>query len=156
MPSKDRSKTMASLLIIAHAPLASAMQRVAQHAFPERTAEVQALDVHPGDAADTVEQQLRALLLPSQEWLILADAFGATPCNAAMRVADGVRSRVVAGVNVPMIWRALCYSHEPLDSVVTRAVAGATQGVMQVASARPQNQSNNPPGDAHVHAHHQQ
>jgi PTS system ascorbate-specific IIA component len=57
------------------------------------------------------------------------------------RLADGVRVKVVAGVNVPMLWRTLCYPNESLDSLVARALAGAAQGVMQVASARPQLQT---------------
>jgi PTS system mannose-specific IIA component len=41
-----------------------------------------------------------------------------------------------------MLWRTLCYgTDEPLDTLVTRAVAGATQGVMPVTVSRPQNQT---------------
>ena len=75
------------------------------------------------------------------EALILTDVFGATPCNIAQRLADGVQVKVVAGVNVPMLWRSLCYSGDTLDAAVARAVAGATQGVMPVATSRPQNQT---------------
>ena len=64
--------------------------------------------------------------------------------------------KVVAGVNVPMLWRSLCYADESLDATVARAVAGATQGVMQVASSRPQNQSQKPGGNDQTHHHHQQ
>lgn len=150
---------MATLLIVAHAPLASALKAVAGHAFPEQASTLRALDVLETDSAEAVERQLRALLpdSASEEVLILADVFGATPCNAAMRVADGVRSRVVSGVNVPMIWRALCYGQEPLDMLVTRAVGGATQGVMQLAATRPQNQGVQPgTTDDQDQHHHQQ
>ena len=64
--------------------------------------------------------------------------------------------KVVAGVNVPMLWRSLCYADEPLDALVARAVAGATQGVMQVAVSRPQNQAFKPGANDQVHHHHQQ
>ena len=50
-------------------------------------------------------------------------------------------SRIVTGVNVPMLLRTVCYRHEPLDALVARAVAGGTQGVMQVAVTAPQNQA---------------
>ena len=40
-----------------------------------------------------------------------------------------------------MLLRAVSYRAEPLDSVVSRAVVGGTQGVMQVAIAAPQNQN---------------
>jgi PTS system ascorbate-specific IIA component len=64
--------------------------------------------------------------------------------------------RVIAGVNVPMLWRSLCYATEPLEAVVMRAMAGATQGVMQVAASKPQNQSLKPGGNDQSKYHHQQ
>ena len=51
------------------------------------------------------------------------------------------RSKLVAGVNLPMLLRSVSYRHETLDALVTRAVAGGTQGVMQVAITAPQNQA---------------
>ena len=64
--------------------------------------------------------------------------------------------KVIAGVNVPMLWRSLCYADEALDMLVTRAVAGATQGVMQVATSRPQNQAFKPGANDQSQHHHQQ
>jgi PTS system ascorbate-specific IIA component len=54
---------------------------------------------------------------------------------------DGVSSRLITGVNLPMLLRAVSYRHESLDTLVSRAVIGGTQGVMQVAITAPQNQS---------------
>jgi PTS system mannose-specific IIA component len=134
---------MPGLLILAHAPLASALKAVAEHAFPDCAAHVAAIDVLPAMPVEEVEAMGRAMLeqLAAPDLLIFTDVFGATPCNIAQRLADGVRIKVVAGVNVPMLWRTLCYPNESLDALVARALAGATQGVMQVATARPQTQT---------------
>ena len=134
---------MPGLLIIAHAPLASSLKAVAEHAYPDCAAHLMALDVLPNMSIDEIEVQARQMLerVRNPEALIFTDVFGATPCNVAQRLADGVQVKVVAGVNVPMLWRSLCYSADSLDSVVARAVVGATQGVMQVATSRPQNQT---------------
>ena len=132
---------MARLLVIAHAPLASALHRVAQHTFPECAPSLSALDVTPDMTPEEVQAQAAQLLEPQGETLILADVFGATPCNAAQRLADGTRVRVVAGVNVPMLWRTLCYAQEPIEALVERALAGASQGVLQVGPTRPQQQA---------------
>jgi PTS system ascorbate-specific IIA component len=150
---------MARLLLIAHAPLASALAQVAAHTFPDCSASVLALDVAPDMAPEAVQARALSLLPPAHEGetLILTDVFGATPCNAAQRLADGSRVRVVAGVNVPMLWRTLCYLHEPLDTLVARALAGATQGVMQVGASRPQQQARSAGAeDAEDHRHDQQ
>jgi mannose PTS system EIIA component len=132
---------MSGLLIIAHSPLATALQAVGAHVYPD--VPLAALDVDANAPRDAVERRARELLekVRDPEALILTDVFGATPCNIALQLADGAQVRVVAGVNVPMLWRALCYHLEPLDVVVARAIAGATQGVLQVGPARPQNQT---------------
>lgn len=149
---------MPGLLIIAHAPLASSLKSVAGHAFPDCASRLEALDVTPDMTPEQVESQARELLSRMQrpETLIFTDVFGATPCNVAQRLADGVQVKVVAGVNVPMLWRSLCYADESLDALVARAMSGATQGVMQVATSRPQNQTFKPGGNDQDQRHHQQ
>jgi mannose PTS system EIIA component len=133
---------MAALLLIAHAPLATSLKAVVAHVFPNESG-IEAIDVTPEASPDQVEAAARAMLgaLGEPEVLVLTDVFGATPCNVAMRLADGARVRVVAGVNVPMLWRAVTYRRNPLAAVVERAVSGAVQGVMQLAPSRPQLQT---------------
>jgi PTS system ascorbate-specific IIA component len=150
---------MTRLLLIAHAPLASALAEVAAHTFPDCATQLQALDVPPQMTPEEVQLRAAALLPDAepQDTLILTDVFGATPCNAAQRLADGVHVRVVAGVNVPMLWRTLCYANEPLDALVARAMAGATQGVMQASATRPQQQARSAGSeDAKDQHHHHQ
>lgn len=136
---------MPSLLVVAHAPLASSLAAVATHVYPDCRRQLATVDVSPDASPERIEADIRAALaaLGGTEALILTDMFGATPCNVARQVADGVHVRVVAGVNVPMIWRTLCYGRLPLDELVARAVDGGTQGVMHVPpETRRQNQSN--------------
>jgi PTS system ascorbate-specific IIA component len=133
---------MAGLLIIAHAPLATSLKAVVAHVFPNETG-IEAIDVSPEAAPDLVESAARAAMtnIGESEVLVLTDVFGATPCNVAMRLADGAHVRVVVGVNVPMLWRAVAYRKNPLVAVVERAVSGGVQGVMQLAPSRPQTQT---------------
>jgi mannose PTS system EIIA component len=145
---------MPGLLIIAHAPLASALKAAAAHVYPDCT--VEAVDVPAQGPLPEAEAAAALARVRDPQALILTDVFGATPCNLALKLADGVQVRVVTGVNVPMLWRTLCYRTESAEDLVARAVAGATQGVMQVAVSRPQNQSIKPGDHAQDHAHHQQ
>jgi len=152
---------MPGLLIIAHAPLASALKSVAGHTFPDCVAPLEVLDVPPDMPLEQIEHLARELLarVRNPEALILTDVFGATPCNVAQLLAglaEPGQVKVVTGVNVPMLWRSLCYCHESLDAVVARAVAGATQGVMQVSISRPQNQTYKPGSHDPNQHHHQQ
>jgi PTS system ascorbate-specific IIA component len=149
---------MPGLMIIAHAPLASSLKAVAEHTFPDCSRVLEALDVPPDMPVEQVEVLAREMLarVRSPEALIFTDVFGATPCNVAQRLGDGVQVRVIAGVNVPMLWRSLCYATEPVESVAMRAMAGATQGVMQVATSKPQNQTIKPGANDQDKYHHQQ
>lgn len=151
---------MTQIVIVAHAPLASALKAVAHHVYPEAGARLSAVDVAPGAGLDEVEAQVRAQLAPAlaegRDVLLMVDVFGATPCNAALAAAEGPRVRVVAGVNVPMLWRTMCYASLSLDDLVARAVAGASQGAMHVAVSRRQNQGQAPSHHDPVQHHDQQ
>jgi PTS system ascorbate-specific IIA component len=145
---------MNSIFIIAHAPLASAFRAGALHVFPDQAGDVAALDVQPNMPPEETLAQARIMLeqLGSSQALILTDIFGATPCNVAQKLVDGVSVKLVTGLNLPMLLRAVSYRNEPLDALVARALVGATQGVMQVAITAPQNQvRKNHDQDAHQH-----
>jgi PTS system ascorbate-specific IIA component len=153
---------MARLLIIAHAPLASVLKTVAAHTFPDEADKLRVLDVWPHMPPEEIESLARALL-PAEddetdpEALILSDVFGATPTNVVQRLVDGTRVRAVTGINVSMLWRTL--SSSPKASVaelLDRALRGGIQGVMSVASTRPQNQAFPPGGHDPNQHHHQQ
>lgn len=123
---------MPNLLVIAHAPLASALRQVAEHTFPDCAPTLTVLDVHPGMCAEDVETAARTLMaqVSEPEWLVLTDVFGATPSNGAQRLA-GEQVQVLSGVSVPMLWRTLCYaSQKPLTELARRAMQGSITGIV--------------------------
>ena len=134
---------MNGILIVAHAPLASALRACVLHVFPDSADAVSALDVQPNVPPEESLAQARALVrqLNQPNTLVVTDVFGATPCNVAQKLVDGVRSKLITGVNLPMLLRTVSYRHESLDALVSRAMIGATQGVIQVAVTAPQNQA---------------
>jgi PTS system ascorbate-specific IIA component len=137
---------MNAILLIAHAPLANALRQCALHVFPDCGGLVMAIDVQPNlQPEETLGAARIAMDQLTQQpqvkgVLVLADIFGATPSNVAQKLVDGATSRLITGVNLPMLLRAVSYRHEPLETLVSRAVIGGTQGVMQVAITAPQNQ----------------
>ena len=144
------------ILIIAHAPMASALRLGVLHVFPDVDQGVLALDVPASESPDATRERALAMLaeLGTPNTLVLTDVFGATPCNIAQKVVDGVHSKLVAGVNLPMLLRTVNYRHEPLDILVSRALAGGAQCIMQVAVTAPQNQTRKP-HDQNINDHQQ-
>ena len=147
---------MNGLFIIAHAPLASALRQCVLHVFPDNPAGVVALDVQPNMPPEETLAQARILFaqMGTSHALVMADLFGATPFNVAQKLVDGVNSKLITGINLPMLLRAVSYRQEPLDQLVERALAGATQGILQVAAVAPQNQAKRK-HDSNQHEHQQ-
>lgn len=147
---------MNGIFVIAHAPLASALRQCVLHVFPDAAPSVVAVDVLPQASPDESLQQARRAVtgMDMNHLLVLTDVFGATPCNVAQRLVEGAAARLVSGVSLPMLLRAVTYRHEPLDMLVSRAMAGGAQGIIPVSVTAPQNQ-NKRSHDQNHHDHQQ-
>jgi mannose PTS system EIIA component len=122
------------IFIIAHAPLASALRQCVAHVFAERMEKVLALDIESSASVEQSLTQAHHLLSPFGDapLLLLTDVMGATPCNVARQLRSMRPARLLAGVNLSMLWRAVAYQHEPLDLLMEKALHGGVQGIMQV------------------------
>jgi PTS system ascorbate-specific IIA component len=142
--SRPADRPPVGLLVIAHAPFAQSLFDCAQHVFacgPERCV---VLDIVAD--ADVAAELARARAAVAEVdrgtgVLVLTDLFGATPGNIAAQLADPGRVEVVAGVNLPMLLRVLCYRQGTLlADMPEKAVAGGVSGIIKIASTSPQNQ----------------
>ena len=88
------------------------------------------LDVFP------LAQDMMKLVDTGEGVLLLTDIFGATPSNIALKLLQPGRVEGVAGVNLPMLLRALTYRDKDMETLVTRAVAGGRDGVTLMKGAR--------------------
>ncbi len=127
------------LLIIAHAPLASALRECALHVYPDCAEKVAAVDVPPQELPEDTLVRCRKM---AQEFgqnglLVMTDIYGATPSNIAQKLVNATDHKLVVGVNLPMLIRTVCYLDESLDNLVQRALSGGMKGVMQLASSAP-------------------
>ena len=98
------------ILIIAHAPLASAWKNCCLHIFSAagdaHAEEMICYDVFPDtDLTEGVREAKTLLKLfdGKQGVLVLTDLIGATPSNIAVKLSDHPNIRVVAGVNLPAL-----------------------------------------------------
>jgi PTS system ascorbate-specific IIA component len=64
--------------------------------------------------------------------VVLTDMYGGTPSNIASRLIDPGKVEAVAGVSLPMLVRALSYSSQPLEIVVSKAITGGLEGVLYI------------------------
>ena len=128
-----------TLVLIAHAPLASALKACAMHILPEQSNQLIEYDVI---AQKTPEQGLQDCLhllkkVKSQHILIMTDIVGATPYHISESLLNNLSSasietHLISGVNIPMLLRALTYCQRPMDELVALAIAGAMKGLVHV------------------------
>lgn len=127
---------MKGIVIVGHAPVASALLSCAEHVFGPLDA-VQALDVQ----ADIEPEQIQTALLERMQAvdqgegvLVMIDVIGATPSNQSCLALQALRDAgrqvvVLGGVNVPMLLRAVPNRHLALDELARHVLAGGTQGI---------------------------
>jgi PTS system mannose-specific IIA component len=61
--------------------------------------------------------------------LILCDIYGATHCNIACKVLEQEKVEMVAGLNLPMLIRAINYVNEPVSKLSRLAAAGGIESI---------------------------
>ena len=62
--------------------------------------------------------------------LILTDIYGATPSNIAKKLSEEHKTKLVAGLNLPMLIKVLNYPQLNLDEMALKAVSGAHDGIL--------------------------
>lgn len=130
---------MIGIFLITHGSLGESLVQCACHVLNKRPQQIVQLGVSgqddPLDALPLARDMLK-LVDSGKGVLLLTDIFGATPSNVALKLLQPGRIEGVAGVNLPMLLRALTYREKDLETLVTRTVAGGRDGVMLMKGAR--------------------
>ena len=126
---------MVGILIIAHGTLGESLIHCASHVLNKRPPRLKQLGVTAQDDPLMLLPQARALvkeLDTGSGVIILSDMYGGSPSNIAAKLLIPGRVEGVAGVNLPMLLRALTYREKPLSTVLTKAVSGGCEGVLRI------------------------
>ncbi len=133
---------MVGILIVAHGTLGESLIHCASHVMGSRPPHLMQINVRLHDDPQLVLPQATNLahsLDQGSGVLVLSDVYGATPCNIASKLLIPGKIEGVAGVNLPMLVRALTYRNESLRTVVAKAISGGIEGVMQMPAAQLKN-----------------
>lgn len=126
---------MIGILLITHGSYGEALVQNACHVLNQRPIQLNQLGVaaqdDPLDLLPLARQMLN-LVDKGEGALILTDIFGASPANLAMKLLEPGRVEGIAGVNLPMLLRALTYRDKGMEILLTRATAGGRDGVINM------------------------
>ena len=130
---------MIGLFLITHGSLGESLVQCACHVMNKRPPQIVQLGVSgQDDPLDILPlaRDMMNLVDTGEGVLLMTDIFGATPSNIALKLMQPGRVVGVAGVNLPMLLRALTYREKDMETLVTRAVSGGRDGVMLMKGAR--------------------
>lgn len=126
---------MIGIFLLTHTTYGESLIQCACHVLNKRPPQIAQLGVaaqdDPLDALPLAREMLN-LVDSGSGVLILTDIYGATPSNIAMKLLDPGRVEGIAGVNLPMLLRAIAYRDKDMETLLTRAVAGGRDGVLNM------------------------
>lgn len=126
---------MIGILLITHGTLGESLIQCVSHVLNQRPTQIVQLGVSGQDDPLDLLPMARRML----DWadsgdgvLVLTDIFGATPSNVASKLLEPGRVEGIAGVNLPMLLRALTYRERDMNTLVQRAISGGCDGVLHI------------------------
>lgn len=126
---------MIGIFLITHTTYGESLIQCACHVLNKRPPQIAQLGVaaqdDPLDALPLAQEMLK-LVDTGDGVLILTDIYGATPSNIALKLLQPGRIEGLAGVNLPMLLRALTYRDKDMETLLTRAASGGRDGVLNM------------------------
>jgi PTS system ascorbate-specific IIA component len=126
---------MIGILLITHDALGETLIQCASHVLNRRPEQIMQLGVAAGDDPNDLlplARKLLALVDAGEGVLVLTDIYGATPSNLAAKLLRSGRIEGLAGVNLPMLLRALSYRDKDMETLLMRATGGGRDGVLNL------------------------
>jgi PTS system ascorbate-specific IIA component len=126
---------MIGILIISHGTLGEALIHCASHMLNKRPPNLKQLSVTGKDDPVLMLPQARAMVRELDSGagvLVFTDMYGGTPSNITSKLVVPGKIEGVAGINLPMLIRALTYRDRDLPTILTKAVSGGCEGVLRI------------------------
>lgn len=126
---------MIGLLLITHTGYGESLVQCACHILNRQPPQLGqlgvALDDDPLDLLPTARDMIKQVD-SGNGVLIMTDIYGATPANIAVKLLEPGRVEGLAGVNLPMLLRALTYRDKDMETLVMRATSGGRDGIVNM------------------------
>jgi len=126
---------MIGLFLLTHSTYGESLIQCACHVLNKRPPQIAQLGLTAQDDpldALPLAQQLLACVDTGAGVLILTDVYGATPANLALKLLEPGRIEALAGVNLPMLLRALTYRDKDMATLIAKSIAGGRDGVINM------------------------
>jgi PTS system mannose-specific IIA component len=131
------------IILITHAPLASAMLDCVSHVYGYVPENILPMNVHRDDSTAFIHKTIMAWIENKSYdgYLILNDLYGASPFNIAKSFVDNyplMQNKLrkittmppllmLTGLSLPMLMKSVCHQNLPLEEMAHKALDGIIQ-----------------------------
>ncbi len=126
---------MIGLFLVTHTTYGESLIQCACHVLNKRPQQMVQLGValqdDPLDLLPLAKDMIK-MVDSGAGVLIMTDVYGATPSNMAMKLLEPGRVEGLAGVNLPMLLRALTYRDKDMETLISRATSGGRDGIVNM------------------------
>lgn len=123
----------AALLLITHEHIADTLLGTAQDIVSDKFGNTAIVEVPMDTPTEEISSEIETRLTELDTeagLLVLTDLTGSTPYNVALSVREKHgNTRLVSGINLPMLLKLFNYRHLPLDELTEKALAGGRTGI---------------------------
>ena len=126
---------MIGIFLVTHGSFGESLLQNACHVMNKRPAQLSQLGVSAqDDPLDLLPlaRHMRDSIDTGKGVLILTDIWGASPSNLAAKLLEPGVTEGLAGVNLPMLLRALTYREKGWEILLSRAATGARDSILNM------------------------
>lgn len=129
-----------ALLLVSHKGIASNLLNTAASIVNDKPVNMAYVEIPMDAPIDTMRQNIQKKLDQfdqNKDVLILTDIYGGTPSNLASCFISNTNTRLVSGLNLAMIIKAINYRSLPLSELVEKIIQGGRQSIAQHIDEHP-------------------
>jgi len=121
-----------AILLITHENLARNLLAITSSIINSKLENTDYLEVPMDTPVEQIQFKIDeklANLDQNKGLLIITDIYGGTPSNIAASFAKDKSTKLISGVNLPMLVRIMNYRTLPLDELIDKAIDGGQDGI---------------------------
>lgn len=129
-----------ALLLVSHKGIASNLLNTAASIVNNKPVNMAYVEVPMDAPIDIMRQNIQKKLDQfdkNKDVLILTDIYGGTPSNLASCFISNTNTRLISGLNLAMIIKAINYRSLPLTELVEKIIQGGRQSIAQHVDEHP-------------------
>jgi mannose PTS system EIIA component len=120
-----------NLLLLTHEDVGKSLLKAAKHTLGTLPLACKTVSVHHNSNFKLIADLINGAIEDAEDGLlILTDLYGATPCNIAKNMCSNY-SKVVTGLNLPMLIKVMNYANLPLSEMAEKAVEGGIKSIIK-------------------------